>query len=184
MEIFLRIIGYLSIVLVMISFGFMIRNLRRGRHLTIRSLIIPILMSILLLGVYYYLLGTAGLTAISIGLMVLGFILGMLWSRTTKLSIKGNSVHAKRSIGYLVIWGISIVITQFMAVAATPELASYGVSTIFFSTGLAVSNNAGLLVRRQQNLKRTKSKMACPSCGALNSSEVSFCIKCGQPLEK
>ena len=99
MEIFLRIVGYLSIVLIVISFVFMIKNISRGRRLTIRSLIIPMLMSVLLLVVYYHFLGIPGPTAISISLIILGLILGTLWSRTTNLSLKGKSVYAKRSVG-------------------------------------------------------------------------------------
>lgn len=156
MELFLRIIGYLSILILVISFAFMIKNLRRGRRLTIRSLIIPVLMSIVFLVVYSTILDIPGPTAISAALAILGLVLGVLWSRTTQLTVKGSTVYAQRSVWYVVIWGLSIVFTQFMAVTATPELASYGLSTLYFSTGLAVSTNVSLLLRRLEVLPQLK----------------------------
>ncbi len=181
MEILLKVVGYISILALIISFAFMIKTLGRARRLNVRSLIVPILISIAFLVLYRALLDLNKLTGVSIGLVIFGMAIGIIWSRTTRLTIKGRTVFAQKSVWYVIIWGLSIIITQFLAMTATQELVTYGLSTVYFSTGLVVSTNTGLFARYIKNLRTVPADTWCSSCGKVNSQGTNFCTQCGQP---
>lgn len=182
MELFLKIIGYLSIPLLILSVIFMIRSLRRDQRLTPRGLLIPLCTSIVLLIIYNSLLGVSPPTALSYILMFLGLIFGMLWSRTTHLTMRQGMAYGRRSVWYLIIWAFSIGITQLMALTVSSKFVAYGLSTIYFSTGLAVGTNGSLLFRRWRLVSVSVQKITCPNCGTINARMIKFCTQCGQAL--
>ena len=183
MEVFLKIIGYLSIPLVLLSVFVMIRSLRRDQRLTSRSLITQMLVSLVFIIAYALLLRVSVSLALSTPLLVLGLILGVLWNRTTHLRLQKGEVFGRRSIWYLVIWGLSFSITQLMALTASAEIVSYGLSTVYFSTGLAIGTNGSLLFRRWRLISSgAPVEISCPACGTVNIRVRNFCTQCGQTL--
>lgn len=192
MALVFRVIGYLSLLILLISFYFMVRTLRRGRKVTRRSLIIPILMSVLFLVVYGAVLNHPEPSVLSALLMALGLVFGVIWSRATTLTARGTDVYGRRSVGYVVIWGLSIAVTQAATLMA-PSWAAYGMSTIYFSTGLAMGTNASLLIKRSRLLSdHSQGRLVagagqavlsrCKRCGEISESGQRFCVNCGSQL--
>jgi len=182
MEVFLKVLGYLSIPLLLLSVIFMIRSLRRDRRLRSRSLLIPIFISIVFLIVYNSLLGVSPPTILSFILMILGLAFGSLWGRTTHLTMREGMVYGRRSVWYLVIWALSIGITQLMALTVSSAAVAYGLSTIYFTTGLAVGTNSSLLFRRSRLGPASVPEITWPNCGTINGGTRKFCMQCGQAL--
>ena len=152
----LRVLGYLSIALVVASVVLMVRSLHRERRLKAWPLVLPLAFTPLILLLYVLLLRVTVHTALSWLLLAGGLVLGVVWSRSTRMRVKKSQVYARRSVWYLVIWAATFVYTQTVVVlGAGTSMASYGLATIYFSTGLAVGSNFGLLVSRAATLART-----------------------------
>jgi len=155
----LNIIGYASLPLLLFAITYMVKSIRKNHLLTYRNMIIPILTSVLFLMVYSYLLEVNTIFAISLPTLVLGIVVGVFWGGRVELSVqKKQGVYGKRSLWYLGIWGISIGITELLALVVSPELISYGVSTIYFATGLIVGLNGYLLFRTRSMISRSVPK--------------------------
>lgn len=184
MDIVLKIIGFLSIPLLVFSITMMVRSLKKERTITVRSLLLQVLIGIAMLIIYATLLKIDPPTGFSWALLVLGLLIGIWQSRTTALTVQGSRVLGKRSVWFLVIWGISFTLTQLLALFGRSEWASYGLLTIYLSTGLSVGANLGLFFRRQQALKNgeTTDTRACPACGTPVQPTTRFCTGCGREL--
>lgn len=184
MEVFLKILGYLSLVLLVVSVYFMVRSVGRQRRLSLRTLIVPLVSVILFLIIYSLILDISPPAIASAFLALAGLGVGIFWGRTTALSAKGTEVYGRRSAWYVVVWGISIAITQVLALLSTPSTVSWGLSTIYFSTGLAYGMNGYLLFRRWKVLsgRREGPQHTCPACGAKIKTGGKFCPGCGQTM--
>jgi membrane protein CcdC involved in cytochrome C biogenesis len=182
MEYFLKIIGYLSIPLVLLSVFWMIRGLRKQRRLTQKSLIIQMLFSPIFLLVYSLLLKVPVSQTIATTLLIVGLVIGVLWGNTTRLQYRDNQVFGQRSIWYLVIWALSFSITQVLALIARSGIVAIGLSTMFFSTGGAIGMNAYLLYRYSRMVSHGTRETTCPGCGSQNDLGVNYCIHCGKSL--
>jgi hypothetical protein len=209
MQFIFKIIGFISIALMIFSVYIMIKSMRRDQRIKVRSLLIPVFSSLIFLVLYVVILKSVRLSPWSFLLGLVGLAAGILWSKTTLMSLKNNNVVGKRSPWYLVIWGVTIAVTQLLSMTASPGTVAIGISTIFFSTGLNIGTNSSLLVRRQKlvsgiqlqvkpvNASGIASKIdqelassislkqqGCPNCGKTNNSGLKFCVKCGQPLDR
>ena len=183
MDFFFRIIGFLSIPLILVSVGLMIKNLRHEQRLTSRSLVIQLAMSPIILLIYALLLGVSVSVDLAIPLLFVGLALGALWGKTTKLSLNRGQVFGRRSIWYLVIWALTFTVTQGLALAASSGAVSHGLTTMFFSTGIAIGMNVNLLYRRWSLVSHgAPAGVRCPACGNLNTAGLKFCVQCGTAL--
>jgi len=185
MDMLFKIIGFLSIPLLIFSIFMMVRSLKKERTITIRSLLLQVVISIVMLIIYSALLNIAAPTAWSWALIAVGLLVGGLQSRTTALTVQGDRVLGKRAVWFLVVWGAAFTITQLLALFARGGMASYGLLTIYFATGLSIGANLGLFLRRQQVLSRggtPSATPACPGCGAQIQPGISFCTSCGAEL--
>ena len=143
-----KLIGLLSILLVILSIFLMIRSIGKARRITARSLLIQMGTAPAFLLVYSLVLGVSVAFKWAIPLVILGVGVGGLWGFNTALSLRGKNVFGTRSIWYLVLWGVSFTLTQLLALAATEGLVAGGLATMCFSMGTALGMNGGLLLRR------------------------------------
>jgi len=179
----LRVIGFLSIPVLILSVVMMIRGLHRVRVITVRSLVLPAAISIVLLLVYVNLLGITPPTGWSWALMSLGLLIGIIQSRTTKMHARNGSVFGKRSICFLVTWAIAFTLTQLLALFGRGNIASYGLLAIYLATGLSIGMNLSLLFRRQRTLSGANTgAFAFPDCGREIAAGTRFCTGCGKEV--
>jgi uncharacterized membrane protein YbaN (DUF454 family)/ribosomal protein L40E len=181
------IAGYASIPLVLLSVFAMMRTIGKPRPLMVTGLIAQILFSALFLLLYRFLLNLSEPTLLSWGLLGIGLFGGVFQGFTTKINITGDKITAKRSVIYLIIWGVSFSATQALAMLGQDTIAAYGLSSVYLATGIAIGMNATLLVRRLLTAPANVSPSIlqgsiCPKCAVSNSSTRKFCRNCGTAL--
>jgi hypothetical protein len=182
-EILLRIIGWLSIPLLIFSVWMMIRSLKKERTITIPSLVLQIAISVVVLILYVVLLKVSPPTGWSWALIAIGLIIGFLQSRTTSMRVDRGKVLGKRSTWFLVVWAITFSITQLLALVGQGIAASYGLLTVYLATGLSIGVNISLMLARQRALARAGSEtVSCPNCGRNIPDGMKFCTSCGAQL--
>ncbi len=143
-----KLIGFLSIPLVIVSVLLMIRSIGKSKRITARSLLIQIVTAPAFLVLYSVILGISVALKWAVPLVILGTGVGGLWGFNTMLSVRGKDVFGTRSIWYLVLWVLSFSVTQLLALLATDGLVAGGLATMCFSLGTAIGMNGGLLLRR------------------------------------
>lgn len=202
----LRIIGFLSIPLILWTIFHMVRTLRKPHPIRIKSLVVQMLIPVGTLIIYGFILGVEPPRLLSAFLLAVGLVAGVLTSRTTAMQLQGETVVGTRSAWFLLAWGASFTITQLMAIVASPELASWGFSTMYFSLGLTLATNGSLLYHRQMTTsgaaattgfsmsrvvavaqstlaaQAPQASVGCHSCGTTNPAGARFCVGCGARL--
>lgn len=205
----LRIVGALSVPLLIISIVFMIKNLRRAYPVRPKGLALQTLTPVLVFVIYALLLSLDPPKIASGVLFVVGIGLGVVSSLTTRLGLDSGQVVGRRSIWYLVAWAVTFSVTQLLAVFARSEYAAWGFTTLYFSLGLTLGTNAMLFVRRQRILAGDESPAdltltapgpapapayavpgpvlapppaRCPGCGRPVDPGARFCTGCGVRL--
>ena len=150
-----KIIGFLSIPLVLFSVYMMVRSIGRARRITRKSLYIQLGMSPVFLIVYSLLLGVSIAFKWAIPLVVLGLGVGGFWGLSTALTLRGRQVMGTRSTWYIILWGASFALTQTLALFASEGATAGGLATMCFSMGTAVGMNVSLLLRHHQLLSNS-----------------------------
>lgn len=183
----LMIAGYASVPLVLLSVFAMVRTIGKPRPLIASGLALQIVFSAVFLVLYRLLLDIGEPTTLSLALLGAGLAGGAFQGFTTRLDVSGDKVTAKRSVFYLLVWGLSFSATQLLAMLGQATIAAYGLSSVYLATGIAVGMNGTLLARRM--LVSTsgqrigiKAPSACPACGSANAPGRKFCAACGRPL--
>jgi len=144
-----KVVGFLSIPLVVLSVFLLTRSIGRATRITSRGLIIQIGTVPVFLLVYSLLLGVSVALKWAIPLVMIGTGVGGFWGFNTVLTLRGNEVFGTRSIWYLVLWGVSFALTQLLALVGTDGMTASGMATMCFSMGTALGMNGGLLIRRR-----------------------------------
>ena len=148
----LKLVGFLSIPVVVFSVFLMVKSIGRRRKIGQRGLLIQLGLSPTFLIVYALLLGLGVAMKWAIPLILLGLGLGLFWGQGTRLDVRGGETYGTRSIWYLVAWGASFAITQFLVLFASEGAAAGGLAVMVFSTSAAVGMNGLLLLRRSMVL--------------------------------
>ena len=183
MDVVFKIIGWLSIPLLIFSVWMMIRTLKKERTITILRLLLQVAIGIVMLIVYVIFLKVSPPTAWSWVLIAAGLLIGLLQSRTTSLWVDQGKVLGKRSVWFLVVWAAAFSITQLLALLGQGVAASYGLLTVYLATGLSIGANFGLMIARQRILLKSRSgAISCLSCGRDIPVGTSFCTDCGAQL--
>ena len=82
-----------------------------------------------------------------------GFLIGGVEGQMTRLYYRGPIIVGKRSVGYLIFWGLAYLLTMALTATGNGTLHAAGVMTLMFGLGIAVGDNTTLLFR-QLFLKR------------------------------
>ncbi len=144
----LSAISWFSIPLLAFSVWLLVRSVKRQNRLRLRSLVVPLVTTVLVPLAYVAILGADPPRLVSGALLVLGLGVGVLWANTTSLALREGQVYGVRSVGYLFVWGLAFILSQALVLGATAEVVRYGLSTLYLSMGVSLGTNGNLLYRR------------------------------------
>jgi hypothetical protein len=147
-----KLIGILSVPLVIVSVVMMVRSIGRARYITRKSLLIQLVTSPAFLVLYMLLMGISVAAKWAVPLVMVGMGVGGFWGLGTALSVRNSRVFGTRSVWYLWLWLATFVLTQMLALLSTDGATAGGMATMCFSMGTAVGMNGGLLLRHRQIL--------------------------------
>ena len=143
-----KIVGFVSVPLLIISTLMMVRSIRRSQKITSGSLLFGLAFSPGFLILYSLLLGVQVAVKWAVPLTMLGVGLGSIWAQSTNLTLRGGNVYGSRSVWYLMLWCASYVVTELLALFSTDGAVAGGLATMIFSAGSAIGMNGNLLLRR------------------------------------
>ncbi len=145
-RLFFALVSAIGILLMLLSAVTVLLTFRKAKLVAPRSLVISMLISVLSASVIAafsafhpgWLLPASGL--------VFGAMLGSGWASTTVLFREGSAVKSRGTGWYLVVWILTLVLTQLIPLCTgrTPAVAAV---LLFGGTGLALGNSGVLLVR-------------------------------------
>jgi hypothetical protein len=193
-----KIVGYLSIPLVLVGVALMLASFRREQRITGRALLWQGGFAVVFLVVYQMIIG-ADMSgpwpwAVLLGGGVVGFGVG----RLTRMYKRGGQAYARRSYWFLVPWALTFGFAQLIALGAIDRTLFTGVVTLYASTGIALGATAALLYQRLDLVGVDDSPDApaapvsavaasvalvesgCPNCGTVLASGARFCRTCGR----
>lgn len=161
----------------------LLKSLKKTQPVKLKSIVIQMGVSIAVLIFYILVLNVNPPTSLSLSLLAAGAAFGAIWSRSTSLAVTRGVVYSKRSLWYMVAWIASIALTQTLSLTATRELVTYGISTIYLTTGIGFGTNFSVIIRHQRLLAaRVTSQLVCSFCGSKASKASKFCNHCGRKL--
>jgi hypothetical protein len=149
-----RIIGLLSIPLMLIMVAGIARQVNKNQRVSIGSTLIGLVMAPIILIINLLFMARAIPTSIGPFLLILGLGFGLAWGFTTRLKISDGVPVARQSILHLVFWAISLTVTQLLAAFAPVSWVAGGLATMFFSTGTTVGSQLNLLVRQRLQVNK------------------------------
>jgi hypothetical protein len=179
-------------------------SFRQERPLNKRAQYLAMASPVLTLAVYLVGARPSGgyLAAIAVAGLA-GGVFGLLWSRTTELTLRQGQVVGRNTIWWLAFWGASFVMTQGMTLLRQQTGLNLSLVLMAFSTGVAVTVAVGLLQGIEAVLAGVPSGPApqpvsaapslavgqtfpaaryCESCGSPVVAGSAFCEQCGSSL--
>lgn len=173
-----RIIGYLSVPVVVIGVAAAIWSTLRERPLRVRTLLLASGISVAYLLVHDLLRGNEVWRPLGWLTAGIGTVLGARWAGRSRLRSVAGRVLAKGEAWYLAVWGLAVVVVQVSALGALGESTVLGVYAIYLTTGLAPGVNVSLWVRLT-GLRQMAGAGAffCPHCGS--PAATGTCASCG-----
>ena len=142
-----RILGILSIPLLLFTIWGLIRQVRKEQRLRMSTPVIGLVMAPVTLLINLVFLRQAFPAFLGPAMLVMGLGLGLAWGQTNRVYRRGDNLVGKRSIFHLVFWGISYAITQLLATFMPAYVVAGGLAAMFFSTGSTLGTNLNLMVR-------------------------------------
>jgi tellurite resistance protein TehA-like permease len=173
-----RIIGYVSIPLVLIGVAMAIRSSLRERPLRGRTLLLTTAIGMAFLIVHDLLRAAEVSRPLGWLAAAVGAVLGAVWAGRSRLRSVGGEVVAKGEAWYLAIWGLAVVAAQFSALGPSSGGTSSGIYAVYLATGLMLGVNVGLWARLTRVRQRAVvASTTCPHCGS--AVGMGSCSSCG-----
>ncbi len=143
-----RIIGVLGGVFAVVMTIISAIGYRKPKKVSLVSSLLSGLIALLSLGALVFLGNIRIEPIIGLPLLVLGLLLGFLRGQAVKLSWEDEVVFGRNSILFLIVWGFSIALSQFLGLLGSSLLASLGLIPAVFSTGLQLGYYGNIFLRR------------------------------------
>lgn len=176
MDSLFRILGYVSIPLVLIGVAVASWSTLRERPLRARALVLVAGIGAAFLVMHDLLRGAEVSRPLGWLAAGVGGVLGARWAGRSRLRSAAGEVLAKGEAWYLAVWGLTVSVAQASALGALGEDTSLGVYAVYLATGLALGVNMGLWVRLVR-VERGGVATSCPHCGF--AVETGRCSSCG-----
>ncbi len=142
------ILGTLGSVFAAVFTVLSLINYRKPRKITVLSTFLSGLISTLSLAVMTFLGGMSLNLELGLPLFMIGVLLGFLRGITVKLRWENGLVIGRNSWLFLILWGLSLALSQLLGMLGSPLLASLGLIPVFFTTGLQGGFYGILFLRR------------------------------------
>jgi len=137
----------------------LIKTIRKMRQETRMSRLTPIVAigaTLLTTWLYLFLTGAEVNWLLVLLLLALGFLIGLAEGQFTRLYYRNATMVGKRSVGYLILWGLAYLLTMALAQWGDAGLHAIGVLSMMFGLGMAVGSNY-VLLRKQSRLRQAGS---------------------------
>jgi hypothetical protein len=121
---------------------------RKPKKVSLVSSLLSGLIALLSLGALVFLGNIRIEPIIGLPLLVLGLLLGFLRGQAVKLNWEDEVVIGRNSILFLIVWGFSLALSQFLGLLGSSLLASLGLIPAVFSTGLQLGYYGNIFLRR------------------------------------
>jgi hypothetical protein len=128
--------------------GLSMINYRKPRKITALSTFLSGLISLLLLAAMIFLGGMRLNLELGFPLFLAGLFLGYLRGTAVKLNWENDQVIGRNSILFLILWGLSLALSQMLGMLGSSLLASLGLIPVVFTTGLQAGYYGNLFLRR------------------------------------
>lgn len=142
------VLGTLGSVFAAVMTALSMINYRKPRKITTLSIFLSGLISLLSLAAMVWLGGMRLASYLSAPLFMIGLLLGYLRGAGVKLNWENGQVIGRNSILFLILWGLSLALSQLLGLFGSPLLASLGLIPVFFTTGLQAGLFGHLFLRR------------------------------------
>lgn len=142
------VLGTLGSVFAVVMTALAMINYRKPKKITGLSTFISGLISLLSLAALTILGGMALNLDLGFPLFLFGLFLGYLRGTSVKLNWENGQVIGRNSILFLILWGLSLALSQLLGMLGSPLLASLGLIPVVFTTGLQAGYYGNLFLRR------------------------------------
>ena len=136
--------GVFSVVMLVLT----IRKMRQETRLSKLAPILAMGVTLLITAVYLVITGAPVNGLLAVLLLILGLAIGLGEGRMTRLYYRGPTLVGKRSVGYLILWGLAYLATMALAQLGNAALHAVGILAMLFGAGAAVGSNLVLLVKQ------------------------------------
>ena len=136
--------GVFAVVMTIIS----AISYRKPKKVSLVTSIFSGLIALLSLGALVFLGNIRIELLIALPLLVVGLLLGFLRGQAVKLYWESEVVIGRNSILFLIVWGLSLALSQFLGLLGSTLLASLGLIPAVFSTGLQLGYYGNIFLRR------------------------------------
>ena len=154
MDLVLRLFNLVCAGFTMLLVVVMLFTFRKPRRIGRFTPLLSALLSLLVLGLFWWISGAHLNRWVAWPLFGLGLLVGLVAGGTARLYRQGDRVMAKHSLLFLVGWGLSLVLAQMMAWSGWPLAASLGLIPLLVGTGTTAGRELVIFLRRQSRRLR------------------------------
>lgn len=150
MDIFFKAINLVCSGFSFVLIIFAAVKFRKERLFKPLALAFALLLSLVMLPIYFAISGIRLNFFLGFAAFVIGGFFGFLSGRSAKLRRSPLGVMGKQSWLAFLIWGLSLVFSMLVNLAASPVASALGALPLCFTTGIQVSANLNLLFRTRK----------------------------------
>lgn len=148
MESIFRLLGYLTGVMTVAMTGLMLLAFRGEHRVSLPSTLLSALIALALLPVFVLVSGVSLNPVVSLPLLGLGMLVGLARGQAHRLAYRGREVMGRHSRLCLLVWGISLGMSQLANVFGSAGVSAAALIPVFLTTGMTAGFYGDIFVRR------------------------------------
>lgn len=183
----------LSFILMFVSFaliGRMILTFRKERSVSTKSPLIAMGMSLVVLLVYWFIIGRSLHAWELLLILLIGAGLGAWQGRNTKVWMENGIGKAQNTVWFLVIWSVCYGFNQFLVSLGQTLSLNVGIGAMCIGTGVVLGSQGSIYYRLSNMSTETPAEVEVteqkhPPISEPNTTDapkVRYCKKCGSPI--
>ena len=145
---FYNILNILLSLFAIVMTVVMLFTFRKPRRITGFSSLLSVLISLIIPVIFLLIAGTKPDLRLALPFFGFGLLLGYIRGVTMKLEFVGEEVVGRHSRIFLLLWGLSLALNQWLNTLNSTILMAAGLFALFLSTGTQVGFYGILAVRR------------------------------------